>query len=1457
MALSAFQAKLKEILERIAAGRYLTAAEVQATDPAVMNAVNATLQKGADGIRSAIGYLRVLEGEAVEAPFGGAVTSAPPPTPPVVTPPPVAPVAPTPPVVPYVSPATSAALGVTPGFDAFFKAADAPTATPASTITAFNAATLGPKAPVPVLSPPPPAAPPAALPPVGVSGFVGQPVAAPSAPPVKEMRVTPEGGGGQGTGGAAGTTARRQWGHSESGGAGEIDVLKSKYPGYIDSLIEYPFLEKLYKEALRTNDFSKYDSSVATIDTKWKARTAPGLDPGEITPSPPVVSVKPSGGEWTGSDSSGSSALSPPSGGDFPVADPSGREKVAAEAPLPDWAIVINDWPGELERLRRTYPGMTDPFLYRQLADLYKTNVQDYATGLRGMERTFPTMRTPPVARKEWGDEILVLKSKYPNFIDSLIEYPFLEKLYKEALRTSDFSSYDAAMSTIDTKWKARPIVEEKAPSPPSGGDFPPVGSDKKPGAVAATGVMSAFFQVIDALDATGVVDPALWTKLTPAEQKNIKAFYPNLKLPEVAVVGPVGVGGEKLKPTWQEELGVLKVRWAGLMEEGEYNLLERLYKEGISSRDFTRYNDAVKSIEGGMAQRRANLTATGTIRNVEGTDTTDTTWDAEQARLEALYPGELAPGDIARMRDLFENNPAEYAIWLAGFIRVADQRKNRPPEGPPVFGAPGGPASPGDVGQPPSGGEWKPPVGVDTIGTVPATGPMASFFQAVDELEAAGEISRELWNKLTSEEQATLRTAPGFKLAYETTIPPGDLGVSPPEGAVAPPPEESVVPPEPGTREATALKELETRLTGSGYTTEETNSIIAGFQTGGYEGYFQALDRVDVARRNNPEALKAVRSALQDQINTLTQSMKFDADKYLTAQTAATDARYQDARERLARQFGIDPGGPKTGKAQQQFELLESSRIQELNKLQNDVTDKLLDFQQKTLANFTSTFQTLAGAELNMTQLTETVRQFNETLTLELKKYNLSEQEVTAGIAKINADILNSTRQTSAVIGQRWAEVLGFAGTESGTVSAAELGIAVSAIDKVLPFLPVTSARRSAIKTSFAAMMGREPTNDEINAISIGKSITVEGKPTLKARELASTVLQQDMERTSKYAAIAGQLGLDTLKFTQAQTESDRQWNLSIGDVAGTVGFDAAQAATFQTAKYVLDGEINTVFFDTTLTAAQRTTKITALIERAANTFAGGVLVDGKFVGGDATLKAAFLQASTLFDTQFGNKQNQIARALGIDADTWATSQRQIAVAEDRQLAVWGSLIAGADAIVSYGSTRIPKDLGILPIIRNDLLGLMSEFGFQEAFLTSVSAASVVDDMFKRATPAQMDELSRIFTVLDSTPGVGAKDKDGNSIDLIFSTEQLRQNLVSFIRGGNTTRGMYVSGTRRDWVTKLDANTRESLFGMLNVTTTAERQSGSLLGSLFNMMGNVVGTVGGTVAGIKLAAAI
>ena len=306
-----------------------------------------------------------------------------------------------------------------------------------------------------------------------------------------------------------------------------------------------------------------------------------------------------------------------------------------------------------------------------------------------------------------------------------------------------------------------------------------------------------------------------------------------------------------------------------------------------------------------------------------------------------------------------------------------------------------------------------------------------------------------------------------------------------------------------------------------------------------------------------------------------------------------------------------------------------------------------------------------MKASNLESRKFNQTTKEFTETLELELKKFGLSDQQVQATIRQIDADIANSTRATSAEIGQRWADILGFAGTETGEVNADMLGVDLSALPPNLPgYLSIATPTASVVKASFESMMGRAPTGAELASILEGQSVTTDGVPTLESRQLASDISQQEMERSAKYSQLANELDLDVNKFTRATEEADRQWNTLTGNVAEEFGLENGP---YQAAKYSLDNQINQLFFDPNLTPAERTSETIRLTSDAAQ----AAYPD------DVDKQNRFIQASERFDNMFGDSLRAQAAAQGMEADTFNRAYRQAQEQEDRLLQTWASILS------------------------------------------------------------------------------------------------------------------------------------------------------------------------------------
>ena len=427
----------------------------------------------------------------------------------------------------------------------------------------------------------------------------------------------------------------------------------------------------------------------------------------------------------------------------------------------------------------------------------------------------------------------------------------------------------------------------------------------------------------------------------------------------------------------------------------------------------------------------------------------------------------------------------------------------------------------------------------------------------------------------------------------------------------------------------------------------------------------------------SDPANLESIQTTIANEIEKVVQDMGFNSDEYKETQTTALEDRYQDARVRLGRQFGIDPGGPKTGRAQRSFEILESERIQDLSALDSEVQDRVQAARDSTITNLVNAFSSITTGKISEaqldeqqrqfnTELRESVRQFNKDIALRLKEFGLNETEVEAAIKKINSDIVNNTRAISADISQAWAEVTGEVSVPGGVLSLEDLGVPESDW-AMFPYLPPSEDTKNSIRMSFEAMLGREMTEGEMTSLlANGKLKVDDNMPTQRAKEFAATLMQQNMDRVSRYDAIAEEKQLDRDKFTEAKDQADKEWRRVNLQVAEEFGLDNNM---FRNSMWDLDQRLSKIFFNEDYTEVERDRARRGAINDVARAY----FPDSQ---------GAFLQAKDQYDVLYGDRERAVANAFGMDAETFSRANRQADQQEQRYLDVWTSLLADVEPV-------------------------------------------------------------------------------------------------------------------------------------------------------------------------------
>tara|TARA_R110000824_G_scaffold57612_13_gene156691 strand:- start:225 stop:4706 length:4482 start_codon:yes stop_codon:yes gene_type:complete len=437
--------------------------------------------------------------------------------------------------------------------------------------------------------------------------------------------------------------------------------------------------------------------------------------------------------------------------------------------------------------------------------------------------------------------------------------------------------------------------------------------------------------------------------------------------------------------------------------------------------------------------------------------------------------------------------------------------------------------------------------------------------------------------------------------------------------------------------------------------------------------------------------SLTELETLVRDELKDIMVAMDYDPATQKEALTKQINLNFHESAIQLARQFGIDPSQLKSGTAQQHFELLEVERNSSLYQMEMDVQSRMDEVWINAINSFTGTLGTIAGATIDKDRLSESVKQFASDLELRLLSLGMDEEMATATISKINNEILNNTRRLSMEIGINWATITGEAGLGPGELDFDVLGIdpnmfeittantgefpglaqyvgsTAPTLDAYIKMFP---NKVQTLRDGFEAMTAEIPTDEQLMSIIRGEKVQVASMPTLEARTAGAEIMLQNMERMSKYDAIASTYELDFEKFNAAQKEADLSWKATILDVVGMLGFDQIDgheitSEAFRLAKNELDGFTNAIYFNNQLTPAQRETAIADYL---------AVVIEKHF---SPKYAADFIRANDQFDRLYGDMERQIAMSFEMETENFHIASRQVELEEARLASAWGALWA------------------------------------------------------------------------------------------------------------------------------------------------------------------------------------
>ena len=317
-----------------------------------------------------------------------------------------------------------------------------------------------------------------------------------------------------------------------------------------------------------------------------------------------------------------------------------------------------------------------------------------------------------------------------------------------------------------------------------------------------------------------------------------------------------------------------------------------------------------------------------------------------------------------------------------------------------------------------------------------------------------------------------------------------------------------------------------------------------------------------------------------------------------------------------------------------------------------------------------------------------ETIRQFNKSLSNEINEFaaqwGLSEMETVATVRKINSDIANQTRALSNEISQTWASITGVAGDMEGEIALSDLGIPPDELTDEIKGLPIGHLAQTEmgnmIADSWSAMTGQNITLDQLQSIVDGETIAVVGMPTLQARQIATGITMQNLDRMNKYATIAKENDFEVIKFEAAKDQADRSWYLTIGDVSESFNLDND---AFRDAKYQYDKMFDPLSADPAKNGEDFPDLIYMAEEKAREIYlssAGVAPGDENYDEVNETFKSNWGQANEVFDNTHGNQLKDIAQANKFEEEKFLMANRQADLQEEKYETVWGALMGARD---------------------------------------------------------------------------------------------------------------------------------------------------------------------------------
>jgi hypothetical protein len=300
---------------------------------------------------------------------------------------------------------------------------------------------------------------------------------------------------------------------------------------------------------------------------------------------------------------------------------------------------------------------------------------------------------------------------------------------------------------------------------------------------------------------------------------------------------------------------------------------------------------------------------------------------------------------------------------------------------------------------------------------------------------------------------------------------------------------------------------------------------------------------------------------------------------------------------------------------------------------------------------------ETLANKEFQ-----EGAQQFDETMAAKLRELGFEEDQIKEMIRASRVQTENSTRQLAFDIASNMAALTGKTGFGTEEVTSGMFGVdSANMLSRMEgEGLEITDENiqeqpeYQALLKFGATLMGRDITEGEALALLRGEALTMDGVPTLEARQLAATVTLAQMDQFVEIDRIAKEYDIEDRKLVYYIEQSDRQWNLSIGNVAQV--FDLPEDE-FRNWRYNLDARLRGV-----TDPVER-----GVIEKEAM---------NQFVEDHPDISMGdFINANDLHNETVTTQNEALANSLNLDYAQTDAAVQELGISSDVKAAVWGAL--------------------------------------------------------------------------------------------------------------------------------------------------------------------------------------